>query len=309
MKIWNGIDDLDFYVDTMVVPEEAEKFTRIYRINAFRVKANDLDMDADDIYGKENKEIRDEPKEIPLDKLLLDGVDIEFPGDECILKGIRRPGDNTRRYIATRKANAKALNGAITIGTHVTINRGENGNTSPKNREEWLKTTVAAKKKPKSDCRNYFKKADRRKSRHSGKAECREVPVYIDNEAFETENPEVFPEREDGTVDIDAVLVSEYEDEWEGECKERMKTMADECLKEMGTFTFPAIVFVTTWDNVEWGVNNEHHCLGVVNNIEEGKITINKYFDDSKIYRWDNVHVKSAPINGISYVGGAFYVE
>ena len=149
--------------------------------------------------------------DVPDEELLIDGISEEFPGDECVIKGIRRPGDNTVRYLNTRKANARAVDGAKSIGTHVTINRGENGNTRPKSNDEWLKTTVAAKKKPKPGCGNYFKKLDRRKTRHEGKVECfKYTPVFI----TETEPEEThFPEREDGTIDVDAYIKANADNE------------------------------------------------------------------------------------------------
>ena len=137
------------------------------------------------------------------DDLLLDGINQEFPGDECVLKGVKRPNDNTSRYMRTKLAKSRHMNN-VHRGKSVPIYRGENGEYTynGQDADEFEKTIVATKECPKSE--SGYKRMDRRKLRHDGRAECREIPETP--EEIKEEEREFFPEKEDGTVDVDFCL-------------------------------------------------------------------------------------------------------
>lgn len=164
-------DELDLIVNVQLMPEwEARGFiTR--DVEAFREKMNEEDL----------------------------------PGESAVL-GTRKPGDRAIRRKATARAKNRQIEKLKTVYSYESINRGEDGRTHRFNGvEEWLDTIVAAKKKSKSEAREFFNRVDRRKARHNGRAECREIPdVFMDD--AEEEKREFYPERADGTVDVDFCL-------------------------------------------------------------------------------------------------------
>lgn len=315
---WNGKDDLDLYVDANLIQEEAYEYEykRIYRINAFRAKANDLDVDADELYGVENKDIpgNEEPEEIPVDKLLLDGMDWDFLGDRCILKGIRRPGDNTRRYMATRRVNTSRIKMVKTVGgCYNTINRGENGKTSAQNEDEWKSTIVATKKNDKSFVAAMDKKMDRRKSRHEGKTDCR---TYVpEDTTFDFLSGLDLRGKIIAFADSDSKELREKFERYEYHeiCYDLFLSAVD-CVKEIRSadFSEAKIVAAQEWDDV-YGVSTDIYSLGVFYETEDA---VNAFLDnlvdvagEDRYDTLDCVGVRIIPINGKHHIGGAVYID
>lgn len=118
--------------------------------------------------ANEDDDFKPEKFEIPDEELQF-----EFPGEECILSGLRRPNDNTVRHMRTARAESRHMMKMKTVGGYTSINRSENGRYIIHDHDEWKETIVATKKKPKSDCSNCYKKVDHRKIRYEGKTDCR----------------------------------------------------------------------------------------------------------------------------------------
>lgn len=157
---------------------------------------------------------KEEEKEPTVDDLLLDGISEEFPGEECVIKGLRRPNDNTLRHLRDSRAKSRHKEMMWYAWSYEPINRAENGKYNHLNLDEFRSSVVATKKKSKSEAATFFNRVNRRKSRHEGKAECgRYTPEMFSDDFEDEELCEIFPEKADGTIDLDAYLAEEeYED-------------------------------------------------------------------------------------------------
>ena len=121
----------------------------------------------------------------------------DIPGESAVL-GTRKPGDRKSR----RKATAKAKRHLADIYPLTdSVRKVGNGYIKVSGDGEVKVSTTDL-------CRlTEYKRADRRKSRHNGKAECREIPEYIaDNADASEEERQSYQEKADGTVDIDFCL-------------------------------------------------------------------------------------------------------
>lgn len=199
----NKGDELELIVNTRLMPEWESRGFITRDVEAFRYKMNQ---------GlPKNRE-----EEITDDDLLLDGITEEFPGEECVIKGLRRPNDNTLRHLRDRRAKNRHMREMKTVGGYDSICRGKNGKTHFDNSDEWEAAIVATKEKHEPYDPGYWRRVDRRKSRRNGKAECgRYTPEMFGDDFEDEELREIFPEKADGTIDLDAYLAEEEYSEWD----------------------------------------------------------------------------------------------
>ena len=182
----NKDDELDLIVNVQLMPEWEARGFITKDVEAFRDKMNEADL----------------------------------PGESAVL-GTRKPADRATRRKATARAKNRQIEKLKTVYSYESINRGEDGKTHRFNGvEEWMDTIVAAKKKSKSEARKLFDRVDRRKTRHEGRAECRNPEMFDDFDDFEDEEIcEIFPEKADGTIDVNAYLAEDdYDEDYELEC-------------------------------------------------------------------------------------------
>lgn len=166
----NKGDELDLIVNIQLMPEWESRGFITRDVEAFRDKMNEEDL----------------------------------PGESAVL-GTHKPGDRATRRKATAHAGKRREKMMWYAWSYEPINRGRNGKYNHFDADEFESSVVATKKKSKSKAKTFFDRVDRRKSRHNGKAECREIPEYIADDA-EEENREFYPEKADGTVDVDFCL-------------------------------------------------------------------------------------------------------
>lgn len=237
-------------------------------------------------------------------------LQFEFPGEECILKGIRRPGDNTRRYMETRRVNASRIKMAKTVGgCYNTINRGENGKTFAQNDDEWKSTIVATKKNDKSSMAAMYKKMDRCKIRHQGKAECREyVP---EDTTFDFLNGLDLRGKILAFADSDSKELRERLDGCEFlEVRYDLFLSAVDCVKEIRSadFSEQKLLTMQEWDDV-YGVSTGIYSLGVFNDagdaVEAFLDSFIEVIDESSLDKVECVNVRITPTNGKHMVGSA----
>lgn len=163
-------DELDLIVNVQLMPEWEARGFITKDVEAFREKMNEQDL----------------------------------PGESAVL-GTRKPGNRKDRQRAEELVNKRREKMMWYAWSYEPINRGRNGKYNHFDADEFESSVVATKKKSKSEAATFFNRVDRRKSRHNGKAECREIPEYIADDA-EEENREFYPEKADGTVDVDFCL-------------------------------------------------------------------------------------------------------
>ena len=73
---------------------------------------------------------------------------------------------------------------------------------------------------------------------------------------------------------------------------------------------FPTIINAVADYEISWGVETDFYSLGLIESVEEGKAVVEKFiarFSDKGEIPY--INIKSGPIKGVSYVGGAFYEE
>lgn len=176
-----GMDELDLITNVELMPDWEKRGYTLPDVNAFREKMNEQDL----------------------------------PGESAVL-GTRKPGDRKSRQKATKKTEARHKEMMDYCWSYEPILRGKNGEHIARklSYEEYKEFTVATKKKSKREANTYWNRIDRRKSRHEGKAGCREIPdIFVDD--AEEENREFFPEKADGTIDLDAYLAEDIYDDWD----------------------------------------------------------------------------------------------
>lgn len=174
-------DELDLIVNIQLMPEWEARGFITKDVEAFREKMNE--------------------------------EDIPIPGESAAL-GTRKPGDRATRRKATAHAGKRHEEMMEYAWAYEPIFRGENGKYNHLDPDKWESSIVATKKKSKSEAATFFNRVDRRKSRHEGKAECGRYTLETDFDDFEDEELlEIFPEKADGTIDLDAYLAEEEYDE------------------------------------------------------------------------------------------------
>lgn len=172
-------DELDLIVNIQLMPEWEARGFITKDVEAFRDKMNEEDL----------------------------------PGESAVL-GTRKPGNRKDRKRAEELAEKRHEEMMRYSWSYEPINRAKNGKYNHLNLDEFRSSVVATKKKSKSEAQTFFNRIDRRKSRHNGKAECREIPEYIADDT-EEENREFYPEKADGTIDLDAYLAEDIYDDWD----------------------------------------------------------------------------------------------
>lgn len=138
----------------------------------------------------------------------------DLPGESAVL-GTRKPGDRATRRKATAHAGKRHEEMMWYAWSYEPINRGRNGKYNHFDADEFESSVVATKKKSKSEAATFFNRVDRRKSRHEGKAECGRYTPEMDFEEDDLELCEIFPEKADGTIDLDAYLAEDIYDDWD----------------------------------------------------------------------------------------------
>ena len=174
-------DELDLIVNIQLMPEWESRGFITRDVEAFREKMNEQDL----------------------------------PGESAVL-GTRKPGDRKSRQKATKKTEARHKEMMDYCWSYEPILRGKNGEHIARklSYEEYKEFTVATKKKSKREANTYWDRIDRRKTRHEGKAECGRYAPETDFDDFEDDEiSEIFPEKADGTIDLDAYLAEEEYDE------------------------------------------------------------------------------------------------
>lgn len=123
--------------------------------------------------------------------LLINGVTLkpcDFETEEVVeRKGTRKPVNRGQRRKTTARAKAKHKKNLLTVYGYDAILRGENGKTFATSDEEFKSSIVATKKNGKSSMLSMYKRQDRRKLRHNGKAECNNYIPETDFEDFEND--------------------------------------------------------------------------------------------------------------------------
>lgn len=163
-------DELDLIVNVQLMPEWEARGFITKDVEAFREKMNEEDL----------------------------------PGESAVL-GTRKPGNRKDRKRAEKLTEKRHEEMMRYSWSYEPINRAENGKYNHLDLDEFRSSVVATKKRSKSEAQTFFNRVDRRKARHNGRAECREIQdVFMDD--AEEEKREFYPERVDGTVDIDFCL-------------------------------------------------------------------------------------------------------
>lgn len=165
-------DELDLIVNVQLMPEWEARGFITKDVEAFREKMNEPDL----------------------------------PGESAVL-GTRKPADRKSRQRAAGLADTRHKEMMEYAWSYEPIFRGENGKYNHLDPDKWESSIVATKKKSKSVTATYFHRMDRRKLRHDGRAECREIPEMP--EEIKEEEREFFPENADGTIDINAWIIAE----------------------------------------------------------------------------------------------------
>ena len=156
--------------------------------------------------------------------LLINGVALkacDFEVEDVVEReGSRKPANRASRRKATARAKAKHKKNLLTVYGYDAILRGENGKTFATSDEEFESSIVATKKNGKSPMFSMYKRQDRRKLRHNGKAECNNYIPETDFEDDDFENDE---------------WVNDWDDnDWCGYYYDNEELMAEEisCLKK-----------------------------------------------------------------------------
>lgn len=87
--------------------------------------------------------------------------------------------------------------------------------------------------------------------------------------------------------------------------------MIIETKKDIMGMKFPCIVTIIDIDEfIDYGVHNQYYSLGICKNAKEAINKLNdfiKYINGVPFGHY--LFAKSAPINGIGWIGSSFYIE
>jgi len=211
----------------------------------------------------------------------------EEPEEENIRKD-ELYGNRHLRYEKRRKANCRQAEVNMINKAHSRKAEGEGWCVSLNNpRGNFIRDLA--------DKANAGDPRDRKRNRRAGKKLCRRYDI---------------PEREI----IPTVDDIDPEGTWDVESQEffpdELELARRLSLREIEETSFPAIVTAVVDYEVSWGVDTEVYSLGLIESVEEGKAVVEKFiarFSDKGEIPY--INIKSGPIKGVSYVGGAFYEE